>query len=102
METRYGAARVAAHRVHPRFPYMDALAIEQLIDCAFWASLRREESYSPKISLALLPPERIGTALSCERSLDLSPEALARLAPAAERHGIHLGVWPEGDTLRVW
>ena len=27
---------------------------------------------------------------------------LARLAPAVERPGIHLGVWRDGDQLRVW
>jgi hypothetical protein len=81
---------------------MDAHTIEQLVDCAFWASLRREEGWSPKISLAFLPPERGGAALSFERPLELSPEALAHVAPAAERPGIHLGVWPEDRTLRVW
>src|SRR5262245_37860341 len=34
--------------------------------------------------------------------LALTPRALARLAPAVERPGIHLGVWREGDALRVW
>ena len=33
-------------------------AIEAITDAAFWASLRREEGYSPKISLAFLPPEQ--------------------------------------------
>ena len=33
----------------------DADTIEAIIDAAFWASLRREESYVPKISLALAP-----------------------------------------------
>ena len=33
----------------------DADAIEGIIDTAFWASLRREEGYAPKISLALPP-----------------------------------------------
>ena len=36
--------------------------IEAIIDAAFWASLRREEGYSPKISLALLPREEAGAA----------------------------------------
>ena len=39
-------------------PAPDARAIEAIIDAAFWASLRREEGYSPKISLALLSPEQ--------------------------------------------
>src|SRR5947209_7335022 len=102
MGTRYAVARIAAQRVQPRFAEMDAHTIEQLIDRAFWASLRREEGWSPKISLAFLPPEQAGAALMFERPLELTPEALARLAPAAERPGIHLGVWPEQDVLHVW
>jgi hypothetical protein len=34
--------------------------------------------------------------------LPLGPRALARLAPAVERPGIHLGVWRERDALLVW
>ena len=33
-----------------------ASAIQAIIDITFWASLRREEGHSPKISLAYLPP----------------------------------------------
>ena len=36
----------------------DAETIEAVIDAAFWASLRREEGYVPRISLALLSPEQ--------------------------------------------
>src|SRR5205085_5103644 len=76
--------------------------IEALIAAAFWASLRREESYFPKISFALLPPEQAGQPLTFERSLPLTPIALARLAPAVERPSVHLGVWRYEDELRVW
>jgi hypothetical protein len=80
----------------------EAQAIEAIINAAFWASLRREESYTPKISLAFLPPEQVSQALRFERPLPLSPSALSRLAPAVERPGIHLGVWQQGDELSVW
>ncbi|HEX8352966.1 MAG TPA: hypothetical protein VF611_08710, partial [Pyrinomonadaceae bacterium] len=81
----------------------DAAAVEAVIDAAFWASLRREEGYSPKISLAFLPPEQAEPPLSFARTLPLDPAALARLAPAVERPGIHLGVWPcDGGELCVW
>jgi Probable sensor domain DACNV len=80
----------------------DAAAIEAIIDTAFWASLRREEGYVPKISLAFLRPEQTVSSLVFERPLPLSPAALARLAPAVERPGIHLGVWRETGELRVW
>lgn len=73
-----------------------------IIDAAFWASLRREEGFAPKISLAYLPPERSTNPLLFARSLPLMPEALTRLAPAVERAGIHLGVWEESEELSVW
>jgi hypothetical protein len=115
----YQAARAVAETVRAYFarrlksarergalrlaPEPDAATVEQIIDAAFWASLRREEGYSPKISLAFLPPEEAGQPLRFERELPLGAAALAKLAPAVERPGIHLGVWrgPGGD-LRVW
>src|SRR2546423_14427158 len=114
----YPAARAVAETVREHFarlsetarrkgrqglaPEPDAPAVEAVIEVAFWTSLRREEGYSPKISLAFLPPEHAGAALTFERPIGLTPEALGRLAPAAERPGIHLGVWREGDSLCVW
>jgi hypothetical protein len=81
----------------------DAATIEAIIDAAFWASLRREESFVPKISLAYLSPGETDHPLVFERRLKLDPGALAKVAPAVERAGIHLGVWPDGDgALSVW
>jgi hypothetical protein len=75
----------------------DVEAIEAIIDVAFWTSLRREEGYAPKISLALVPPDGANQPLRFERPLTLTTTALARVAPAVERPGIHLGVWRAGD-----
>jgi hypothetical protein len=83
-------------------PQPDAPTIEEIINAAFWASLRREESYFPRISLALLPPEQAEQPLTFEQLLPFTPFTLARLAPAVERPGIHLGVWRYGNELRVW
>jgi hypothetical protein len=80
----------------------DAGTIETIIDAAFWASLRREEAYVPKISLAFLTPDQAAHPLVLERPLPLDPAALTRVAPAVERAGIHLGVCHSGDELRVW
>jgi hypothetical protein len=77
-------------------------AIDAMIDAAFWTSLRREEGYVPKISLALLPPDMTPEPLRFERPLPLAPAALAKVAPAVERAGIHLGVWNGGDGWTVW
>jgi len=83
-------------------PQPDVSTIETMIDAAFWASLRREEGLTPKISLAFVPPDGAGQPLTFEASLPLQPGTLARVAPAVERPGIHLGVWPQDGELRVW
>lgn len=79
-----------------------ARIIETMIDAAFWGSLRREEGQSPKISLALLPPEQSEQPLLFEHRLTLSPAVLTKIGPGVERPGIHLGVWHEGDYLHIW
>jgi len=80
----------------------DVRAIEALVDAAFWASLQREEGVTPEISLAFLPPARAVQPLMLKTPLPLSPRALARLSPAVERPGIHLGVWRDGRELVAW
>lgn len=79
-----------------------ALIIEAIIDVAFWASLRKEEGRSPKISISLLPPEQSNSPLIFGKRLRLTPHNLTKLAPAVESPGIHLGVWYEDDELYVW
>jgi hypothetical protein len=116
-EPAYPAARIIAATIQAQFEHLavarqhnqqelafkpDTQTIEQIIDAAFWASLRREEGYSPKISLAFLSPEQAGQPLMFEQRLSLNPAALTRVAPAVERPGIHLGVWRYGEDLRVW
>ena len=97
------ARTVAEHfRHHAAGRGPDADTIERLINAAFWASLRREEGREPTISLAYVPREDVGTALFVERPLPLDPHTLTKLAPAVERPGIHLGVWPNGNDLVVW
>jgi hypothetical protein len=104
----YPAARAAAARIHAHFAGhvaagpIDTTAIEALIDVAFWASLRREEGFVPRISLAFLAPEEVKSVMRFERRLPLAPNPLTRLAPAVERPGIHLGVCREADEFFVW
>src|SRR4051812_14922568 len=76
--------------------------IEELVQAAFWTSLRREESYLPKVSLALVPRGAARQPMVFERPLRPLPATLARVAPAVERPGIHLGMWPGADGLEVW
>ena len=118
MEPAYPAARIVAPKVEAHFVHHaeeahrrgrtavgappDADTIEAIIDAAFWASLRREESYIPKISLAFLPPAAAPHPLLFERPLPLLPSSLVKVAPAVERPGIHLGVWRDGEGLSVW
>jgi hypothetical protein len=80
----------------------DAETIEAIIDAAFWASLRREEGYVPKISLAFLSPQQALHPLILDRPLPLGADALARVSPAVERPGIHLGVWRGEGEICVW
>jgi hypothetical protein len=81
----------------------DSGIIEAVINAAFWASLRREEGYAPKISLAFVAPEQTGDPLMFERPLPIEPAVLTRIAPAVERAGIHLGVWHDSEGgLSVW
>jgi hypothetical protein len=119
VEPAYPAARAIAARAHEHFvrhldgarqhgrtdlaPEPDPASLEAIVDVAFWASLRREEGMQPRISLAFLPPEAAAQPLTFARSLPFTPAGLARLAPAVERAGIHLGVWRDAHgELRVW
>jgi hypothetical protein len=117
-EPAYPAARIVAPKVEAHFAHHaeeaiyrgrvgpmaapDADTIEAIIDAAFWASLRREESYVPTISLAFLPPDAAEHPLLFERPLPLEPDKLVKVAPAVERAGIHLGVWRNDQGLYVW
>ncbi|QCR22080.1 putative sensor domain DACNV-containing protein [Pontibacter sp. SGAir0037] len=76
--------------------------IELILDAAFWFSLRREEGLSPKISLALLPPDQAEQPMLLKKPLPLHPDYLIKIAPGVERPGIHLGVWMENGELYVW
>lgn len=76
--------------------------IEAMLDTAFWASLRREEGHSPKISLAFLSPEHTTSPLLFKRRMPLLSKILTKVAPGVERPGVHLGVWHEGDVLYIW
>ena len=110
----YPAAREASSAIEAHFiglaarsqapvpPRPDRAQIEQLLDVAFWASLRREEGRSPRISITHLSPEVAASPLLFERSLPFTPSVLTRLAPAVERPGIHLGVWPRDGEPRIW
>ncbi len=114
----YPAARVAALRVHPHYDQHlaqrrvdgegiiellpDVKTTEAIIDVAFWASLRREETYTPRVSLAFVAPTQVEMPLIFERPVPLASQALTRLGPAVERPGIHLCVSSQNDDLCVW
>jgi hypothetical protein len=99
---RHHASAARAQGRTPVAAEPDTGVIEAMIDAAFWASLRREEGITPRISLAYLPPGESGKALTFKHALPLQATALAKLAPAVERPGVHLGIWRDGDDLRVW
>ncbi|MGP0071324.1 MAG: putative sensor domain DACNV-containing protein [Bryobacteraceae bacterium] len=117
-EAAYPAARIVSPKVHAYFTRQraelvsngdrrlatlpDIADIQAMVDAAFWASLRREESFIPKISLAFVAPEETKNALLLERPLPLDSGLLTKVSPAVERPGIHLGVSPGPDGLVVW
>src|SRR5258706_14628830 len=109
----YPAARTVSPALHAYFarhradairrgeehlaPLPDAETIEAVIDAAFWASLRREEGYEPRISLAVLSREETLHPIILGRALPLSPAALTPVGPAVEGPGIHLAGWCHYD-----
>jgi hypothetical protein len=118
MAETYPAARLVAPKVHAHFkchveaaiargdklvaPFPELDVIEQVINAAFWASLRREEGYVPKISIAYLAPDHNENPLLLERPFPLTSGALTKIAPVVERAGIHLGMWQQQGELCVW
>jgi len=102
VEEYFGRCRSAAGDTSEMGPKPDASAVEAIIEAAFWASLRREEGYRPKISLAYLPPELVAHPMLFQGALPMLPQVLTKVAPAVERPGIHLGVWHDGNGLHVW
>jgi len=117
IQPTYAAAQLAADRIcrllasHPighglsqqhTAAVPDGSTLAALIDAAFWTSLRREEGYIPRISLAFVAPADVRDAVCFANSLSLEPKDLTKLAPAVERTGLHFGVWPQEDELRVW
>jgi len=118
-ESRYQAAGLVAEKVAEYFQVQlnaarqngeinlptapDTKNIEKIIDVSFWASLLREEGRSPKISLALVPPESAMNPMLFEKKITLSSRALTKLSPGVERAGVHLGIWPdEKGELHIW
>ena len=114
----YPAAKLAAPSIHAHFAkHLEAArsrgrdpiaalptadVIERMINATFWASLRREEGYIPKISIAFLPPEQTDHPMVLERPMPLAPAALTKVAAIVEHAGIHLGVWETNGELCVW
>lgn len=95
-----GAARTRGRDPIAALPSTDA--IEQMINATFWASLRREEGYIPKISMAFLPPEQTEHPMRLERPMPLAPASLTKIAAIVEHAGIHLGVWETDGELCIW
>lgn len=79
-----------------------ATIIEKIIDVSFWASLRKEEGITTRISLAFMSPEEAGKPLLFEHRLPLNVKMLTKLAPGVERAGVHVGVWHDGEELYIW
>jgi hypothetical protein len=117
VQPTYAAAQPAADRIHrhlekhrlpkgcckgPVASIPDVGALAVLLDAAFWTSLRREEGYVPRISFAFAAPDQVSDAIPFAQPFPPEPKDLTKLAAAVERAGLHFGVWPQVDELRVW
>ncbi len=80
-------------------PAPDSATIEGIINVAFWASLRKEEGQSPKISIAFLSPEEAEQPLSFGVRLPFNTDTIVKLAPGIERPGVHLAIWVDNGAL---
>ena len=114
----YRAAKTASPAIEQHFNHLhgaaialgeDGLAaqpnkdqIENLVDVAFWTSLRKEEGHLPKISVAFLSPDQTANPLVFEQPLAFNADTVSKLAPGLERAGIHIGVWFKNDELYIW
>src|SRR5260370_32599678 len=103
----YPASKAAATLVYPHFArhpvaVPDIETISAILDAAFWASLRREEGYAPRISLAFVAPAEVTRPLLFERPIPLTPESLTRVSPAVVLPGSHLGVRRARGWVVVW
>jgi hypothetical protein len=108
-EPAYPIARAAAARVHDYFatriashPLVDIDTLEAAINIAFWASLRREEGVTPRVSLAFAPRERVGRPMFLNPPILLTAQSLTKMAPAVDRPGIHLCVCRDDAGLLAW
>jgi hypothetical protein len=82
-------------------PTADQLA--SVLEAAFWASLRNEEGHAVTLSLAFTRPAEAGHSFRFAVPLALHADRLAKVAPAVERPGIHLGVAAGAlGGLEVW
>jgi len=106
--TPYPAAAVVAPRIRDYFlrhlaavpagggegmaPVPDVAVLESLINAAFWTSLRREEGFVPKMSLAFVPLADNGYSMRFEQPMPLTPITMAKVAPVVEsaRHVVEL------------
>lgn len=84
MQPTYPAARAAAARIHAQFErhlatapqarrraaLPDTTTIEAMIEAAFWASLRREEGFIPRISLRCARGSRLAVDIRAAAPLD--------------------------------
>jgi hypothetical protein len=76
--------------------------LRQLVDAAFWASLRTEEGQGVRPALVLAPAGAASEAFEFSESAPLTAEHLANLSPALRHPDVHVGIWKYEDGLRLW
>jgi hypothetical protein len=117
-EQSYPAAHTLAPLIHAHFTrHLDdarrrdqwpiaslpgVASIAAIVEAGFWASLRREEGYVPRISLAFVAPEETADAVRFAQPLPLEAGAITRVSPAVAPAGVHLAVAAGPTGLLVW
>ena len=102
------------HRDREEEPIPDLNSIKEIVETAFWASLKKEEEQPITFSLVLLGRKFAKNSLKAGRSqlimsfdepVNLSVESLVKLAPAFSPKLTSLIVSPVGDdkkTYEIW
>jgi len=80
-----------------------AAELRELLRAAFWASLQVEEARPSVFALAFVQPDRLSDAMKFQGSWPLTPDNLAKLAPALRpKHRAVAVARDESGNLTVW
>ena len=96
----------AAGQLEEQRPIPSLARLEELLECAFFASLMREEGIPVLFSLFYMTVSRARAlrlpVLEFRNPIGLSPEQLRKLSPASGADDVEVGVYEYDGELRIW